>query len=159
MKHCEDRVQGLTPAMGTMKENLNPYEAGASSSIPPNTYASASFPGWSIWGSLVAMLPWPILGVGTCLGLSLFERSSEAVFMFGGVTLIFLLPLLLFVSSEWIIGALIGIVWLLALSLPLWFGSRTVQTRFNLVAVLACKSLFSAIQAGLGFLMIIGKHV
>jgi hypothetical protein len=164
MNHRDNPIEGLTPVKGTVNENHNPYEAGTSSSIPPYPHASASFPGWSIWGSLVVMLPWPILGIGTCLGLSLLERSSEAVFMFGGATLILLLPLVLFVSSlfensEWIFIALIGVVWLLALSLPLWLGRRVAQTGFNLMAVLACQSLFSAIQAGLGFLMIIGKHV
>lgn len=78
--------------------------------------------------------------------------------MFGGVTMIFLLPLGLFVSSEWIFGVLIGLVWLVVLLLPLWFGKNSTHPGFHLRLMLFGQSLFSAIQAGLGFLMILGKQ-
>lgn len=138
-----------------MQEDNNPYEVKSlSPALPMN-----DVPRWSILRSFLVMLPWPMLGIGVCLGLSIFEEASEAVLMFGGLTLIFSLPLGLVVSSEWIFGALIGLVWLLALVLPLWFDEKAMHDKFNVVAILAGQSLFSAIQAGLGFLMILGKSV
>ncbi len=79
--------------------------------------------------------------------------------MFGGVTMIFLLPLGLFVSSEWIFGVLIGMVWLFALLLPLCFGKKSIHPRFHVAVILICQSLFSLVQSGLGFLMVLGKQI
>jgi len=78
--------------------------------------------------------------------------------MFGSVTMIFLFPLAFVVSSEWIYGVLIAIVWLFVLFLPLCLGRRSLHPRFHVELVLVCQSLFSAIQAGLGFLVILGKQ-
>jgi hypothetical protein len=121
--------------------------------------APVTFPGWALFGSLMVMLPWPVLGIVACLGLSLFETASEAIFLFGGVTMIFLMPLGFFVSSEWILGGLVGLVWLYALLLPLGFQRKSIHPKHHVILVLAAQSLFSALQAGLGFLVILGKGI
>ncbi|TWT86379.1 hypothetical protein [Neorhodopirellula pilleata] len=141
-----------------MKEDENPFASPLSSPALPVHDAPVTFPRRALLGSLLVMLPWPMLGIAACMGLSLFEKSSEAIFMFGSITMIFLLPLAFVVTSEWIYGTLIGIVWLLVLFLPLWLGKRALRPRFHVQTVLVCQSLFSAMQAGLGFLMILGKQ-
>jgi hypothetical protein len=73
--------------------------------------------------------------------------------------MIFLLPLGFFVSSEWIFGILVGIVWLTALLLPFGFRKKSLHSKHHVAIVLACQSLFSALQAGLGFLVILGKGI
>jgi hypothetical protein len=141
-----------------VKEDENPFASPLSSPVLPLNDAPVSFPRRAVLGSLLVMVPWPMLGIAACLGLSLFEKSSEAIFMFGSVTMIFLFPLAFVVSSEWIYGTLIGIVWLLVLFLPLCFGKKSLHPRLHVELVLVCQSLFSAIQAGLGFLVILGKQ-
>ncbi len=107
-----------------VKEDNNPFASPLSSSIPPLNDTPVTFPRRPLLGSLLVMVSWPMLGIAVCWGLSLFEKPSEAIFMFGSVTMIFLFPLAFAVSSEWIYGTLIGIVWLLVLFLPLCFGKR-----------------------------------
>lgn len=104
------------------------------------------------------MAPWPMLGIAACLGLSLFEDSGEALFMFGSVTMIFLLPLALVVDSMWIFGALSGFVWLLVFLLPLCFSMKSFHPKLHIQIVLVCQSLFPAIQAVVGFLVVLGKY-
>ncbi|MBL8820102.1 MAG: hypothetical protein JNL58_29025 [Planctomyces sp.] len=70
----------------------------------------------------------------------------------------FLLPLGLYVSSEWIFGVIIGAVWLAVLVLPLRFGKKSVHAKSRIDLVFLCQAIFSAIQAGLGFLLIVGKQ-
>jgi hypothetical protein len=144
--------------MGVVKEDNNPYAMKSSSPELRVNDASNRFPPRALLGSLLVMLPWPLVGIAACLGLSLFEKSSEAIFMFGSVTMLFLLPLAFVVSSEWVFGALIGIVWLLVLFLPLGLGKKSLHPRFRVGLVLVYQSLFSAIQAGFGFLVILGKQ-
>lgn len=141
-----------------MQPNLNPYDANASVTTRPLKEPPAAFPPRALWGSLLVMLPWPLLGMAACLGFSLFEKPSETIFLFGSVTMIFLFPIGMIVNSEWIFGVLVGLVWLIALFAPLWFGKKSLHTRFHVAILLACQSLFSAAQAGLGFLMILGKY-
>jgi hypothetical protein len=141
-----------------MKEDENPFASPLSSPVLPLNDAPVSFPRSAVFGSLLVMVPWPTLGIAACLGLSLFEESNEVVFLFGSVTMIFLLPLAFVVSSEWIYDILIGIVWLLVLFLPICFGKKSLHPRFHVAIVLVCQSLFSAIQAVLGFLVILGKQ-
>jgi hypothetical protein len=69
-----------------------------------------------------------------------------------------LLPLGFVVSSEWIFSVLIGVVWLFALALPLRFGKNASHPRLFLLRMRVCQSVFSAIQAGLGFLLILGRQ-
>ncbi|XZE54324.1 hypothetical protein SH139x_000283 [Planctomycetaceae bacterium SH139] len=141
-----------------MKVDSNPYKATSKLPIPASKVAAASYPGRAILGSLLVMLPWPMLAIGACLSWSLLDTISESVLVFGGITMLFLLPLGFFVSSEWIFGVLIGCVWFFVLLLPLWFGKKPKQQKFGITVVYCCQSVFSAIQAGLGFLMILGKQ-
>ncbi len=142
-----------------VKHDNNPYEVHSLSPGMRVSDAAVTFPGWALFASLLVMLPWPILGIVLCLGLSLFETSSEVIFLFGSVTMIFLLPLGFFVSSEWIFGILVGIVWLAALLLPFGFRRKSIHSKHHVALVLGLQSLFSALQAGLGFLVILGKGI
>lgn len=141
-----------------MQQDLNPYDANASVTTRPLNEPPTVFPPRALWGSLLVMLPWPLLGLAACLGFSLFEKASETIFLFGSITMIFLLPIGMIVNSEGIFGALVGLVWLVALFAPLWFVKKPIHPRLHVPIVLACQSLFSAAQAGLGFLMILGKY-
>lgn len=141
-----------------VKEDNNPYEIKALASETAINHDPVYFSMKALLGSLLVMLPWPLMGIALCLGLSLFEESGEAVFMFGSVTMIFLLPLALVVNSMWIFGALSGLVWLLVLVLPFCFGKSSVLRKVSVPTVLVLQSLFSAIQAGVGFMVVIGKY-
>jgi hypothetical protein len=141
-----------------LNEDNNPYEMNSQSPEFPLNDATVTFPRRALFASLLVMLPWPMFGITACLGLSLFEKPSEAVFLFGSVTMLFLFPLAFVVSSEWVYGLLIGIVWLFTLLLPICFRTRSLHPRFHVELVLVCQSIFSAIQAGLGFLLILGKQ-
>lgn len=144
--------------MDLAKED-NPYAVSALPPVvTPSKTSSVVFSLRALWGSLVVMLPWPVLGIATSMGLSMFEKSSEAIIMFGGATMFLLLPLGFVVSSEWIFGVLIGVVWLFALILPLRLGRKSSHPRLYLMRVRVCQSFFSAIQAGLGFLLILARQ-
>ncbi len=60
--------------------------------VPPSDNKSSANPWIVFLGSLLVMLPWPLLGIGACSALSLFEKSNEAVLMLGGLTLFCLIP-------------------------------------------------------------------
>lgn len=79
--------------------------------------------------------------------------------MFGGVTLFFLLPLALITNEQWVYAVIIGTLWLVVLLAPLWFSRKIAHPRFNMAMIFVLQSLISAIQAGLGFLMILGKGI
>jgi hypothetical protein len=136
----------------------NPYKISSLSPPVVIDTAPVSFPLRAVWGSLAVMLPWPMLGIAACLGLSLFEKSSEAIFMFGSVTMLFLLPLAFVEIAEWVFGVLVGIVWLLVLLLPLCFNKKSLHFKYHVELVFAGQSLFSAVQAGMGFLVVLGKY-
>jgi hypothetical protein len=140
------------------KEDNNPYTVRALPPVLSVNDPPVSFPARALLGSLMVMLPWPIVGIAACVGLSLFEESSEAVFMFGSATMILLLPLAFVVSSEWVFGILVAIVWLSVLLLPVCFGRKCLHPRFHVAIVFVCQSLFAAVQAGLGFLVVLGKQ-
>lgn len=142
-----------------MKEDESPFASPLASSVLPLNDAPISYSRGDLLGSLLVMLPWPMIGIAVCLGLGLFEELGEAVFMFGSVTMIFLLPLALVTDSMWVFGALSVLVWVSVLFLTSFFRRRSLHPRFHLQIVLACQSLFSALQAGIGFLVVLGKQV
>lgn len=141
-----------------MAKEENPYDVSALPPVVTLNKTPDTFSLRALWRSLVVMLPWPVLGIAASMGLSLFEKSSEAIIMFGGATMFLLLPLGLVVSSEWIFGVLIGVVWLFTLALPLNLGRKYSHLKFDVKRVLVFQSLFSATQAGLGFLLILGRQ-
>lgn len=141
-----------------MKEEINPFEIKGTPPERPLSVPPVTFPKKSLVVSLLVMSPWPILGIAACVGLSLFEKSHEAIMLFGGVTMIFLVPLAFFVTAEWIFGTLIGISWLSVALLPLWLANKSQHPMVHGQTVYILQSLFSAAQAGLGFLIILGKQ-
>ncbi len=134
-----------------MKEDSNPYETKSLSPALPLHESSSTFPRHAVLGSLLVMLPWPILGIAACLSLSLFDTSGEAVFMFGGVTVILLLPLALVVSEEWVFGVLIGVVWLSVLALPHFLASKSIHARFHPRSSFSANRYLRPCKPGLGF--------
>lgn len=144
--------------MSVVTDDKNPFEANPYSPGLPLYKAPAVYTGRALIGSLFVMLPWPLLGIAACQGLSLLEAPSEAVLMFGGATMFLLLPLGLLVNSEWIFSMFIGLVWLVALFWPVCFRRKSFDTGLQVQRILVCQSVFSAIQAGLGFLLVLGKQ-
>ena len=90
----------------------------------------------------------------------MFDKISEAVLLFGGLTALLLLPVYLIVPlSETGFGIAIIAIWLLIwIGGSVWFtsGSRTRRAQITVLAVLSGISLC---QATLAFLMILGKNV
>lgn len=109
--------------------------------------------------SAILMLPWPAMAAGVCLSRSMFDENSEAILMFGGVTLLFLLPLAILGAAEWVFGILIGIVWLSVFFLPHWLAKRGWKACDNLAFVFVAQTAFSVVQAALGALMVLAKGV
>ena len=105
-----------------------------------------------------AMVLWPMLGIAA--SVSMFDKISEAVLLFGGLTALLLLPVyLIFPLSETGFGIAIIAIWLLIwIGGSVWFtsGSRTRRAQITVLAVLSGISLC---QATLAFLMILGKNV
>ncbi len=105
-----------------------------------------------------AMVVWPMLGIAA--SFSMFDKISEAVLLFGGLTALLLLPVYLILPlSETVFGIAIIAIWLLIwIGGSLWFmpGSRTGRSQITVLAVLSGISLA---QSALAFLMILGKHV
>ena len=90
----------------------------------------------------------------------MFDKISEAVLLFGGLTALLLLPVYVILPlSETVFGIAIIAIWLLIwIGGSLWFmpGSRTGRSQITVLAVLSGISLA---QSALAFLMILGKHV
>ena len=105
-----------------------------------------------------AMVVWPMLGIAA--SFSMFDKISEAVLLFGGLTALLLLPVYVILPlSETVFGIAIIAIWLLIwIGGSLWFmpGSRTGRSQITVLAVLSGISLA---QSALAFLMILGKHV
>jgi hypothetical protein len=112
-----------------------------------------------IAGSLVAMLPWPLIAIGLCHWLSIFERAGEVPFLFGGVTLLFLIPIMLIAPPpEWLVDTIIVTIWMLVLILPALVVARRRQSWTNVILMFTLQAAFSLLQAGLAFLMMCGKY-
>ena len=114
---------------------------------------------WMFAASLIAMLPWPLIAIGLCVTGSMFEQSNEFILMFGGVTMIFLLPIGMFDPPEWVFTAIFVVVWVFVLLLPVLFAARRKLQRGHLVVAYVLQTGFSIAQAGLGLLMIVGRNV
>ncbi len=109
--------------------------------------------------SFLIMAPWPLVAFGLCTIGSIFEQSNDFILLFGGVTLLFMIPLGLLGSPEWVFSATIGLVWLIGLFVPVVLvASQRLQGRKLLVAYVL-QAVFAAIQAGLGLLMLAGRQV
>jgi len=108
--------------------------------------------------SLAVMAPWPLFGV--LLLHSQFDRNSEALFFFGGITLFPLMILALFGDvSEAVLLTIMMIVWLAVAFLPSFMWRKQLESPGRLVALLAVQSLFAFLQSAMGAMLIIGKSV
>ncbi len=110
-----------------MNEDSNHFAGPLSSASLPMHDTSIVSPTSVIMGSLLAILPWPVLGIVACVELSLLEKPVDAIFMFGSITMLFLLPLAFVGAADWIYGVFIGIAWLMVLLSPLGFGQRCLR--------------------------------
>lgn len=107
--------------------------------------------------SFGVMAPWPLLGI--LITHSYFSNWNEAGLLFGGITGIPLLILVLFGVSETVFVSLLVLVWVAAAIVPgIWLARRLTSRRavFNL---LGAQTLFSLAQAAMGVMMIFGKAV
>lgn len=109
-------------------------------------------------GSLAVMAPWPLFGI--VLMQPLFEKSSEAFMLFGGITLFPLMILALFGSpSEEVLITLFMLVWMAAVVVPGFWLRRRLRSWLAIVGLLGAQSAFSLAQAVMGALLIVGKSV
>ena len=109
--------------------------------------------------SLLSMLPWPFLGISLCILGAAFEQDNDFMLMFGGVTLILLIPLGILDPPEWVFVMSFAVVWILMLVLPAFLVARQKLTRRSLTVVYDLQAVFSFVQAGLGLMMIVGRRV
>lgn len=110
-------------------------------------------------GSLLAMAPWPL--IATSLGMlgRVFEQANDFMLLFGGVTMIFLLPIGLLDPPEWVFVAISAFVWILVLFLPVLVVGSRKRRKVHLAVAFVIQAGFSITQAGLGLLMILGRSV
>ena len=107
--------------------------------------------------SLCIMLPWPAIAIAVCMAWSMLGEPLDAMLMFGGITLLFLLPLGVVATPDWVFAVLIGMAWLATLAIPAW---RTfVGKRDYLFFSFALQFVFAMLQAGLGWLMLWARGV
>lgn len=107
---------------------------------------------------VVAMIPWPMLGVTICIGM--LDQANEAYLLLGGVTGLVIAPLLLPLQApDALFSAVILGVWISAwLVPPIVMLRKNWSTTTSIVVVLG-QSLFSFSQAAMGVLIIFGKGV
>ena len=103
--------------------------------------------------SLISML-------GIMLVRSVFERESEALALFGGVTLFPLMILGIFVPlPEPVILGVMVLVWFAAALVPDLLLRRRLRTWPGIAALLGMQSGFSLAQAVMGALLLMGRSV
>ena len=110
-------------------------------------------------GSLIAMVPWPVLAISLGTLGSMFEQASDFTLLFGGVTMIFLLPIGVLDPPEWVIALIFAFVWIVVLFLPVLVLARRERRKAHMALFFILQAGFSIAQAGLGLLMIAGRHV
>ncbi|MEO1524505.1 MAG: hypothetical protein AAFX06_03675 [Planctomycetota bacterium] len=122
-------------------------------------FAWTDRPAWTVPSllgmSLLGMTLWPVLGVA--VSYTMFDAPSEALLLFGSFIMIVLIPIYAVTASELVLGGLVIAIWL-----GIWTGSSLWMAswpRRGQLGGLLILSLLSLMQAGLGFLMILGKAV
>ena len=70
-----------------------------------------------------------------------------------------MLPLGLLDPPEWVIGVTIGSVWIIVLVLPGLLVASQSLARKKLAGAYVFQAVFSAMQSGLGLLMLAGRQV
>ena len=122
-----------------------------------NERTAFHFPGFFLI-TFGAMVVWPMLAIAA--GFSMLENISEVTLLFGGLTTLFFLPVVVILPSiEEIFEILIIATWLFMwIGCSFWFTSKSHSLRAQLI-VLIVLSTISLGQSALGLLMILGKSV
>ena len=108
---------------------------------------------------MLSMLPWPLFGISLCMMGAIFEQANDFTLLFGGVTLIFLLPLALVDPPEWVLVVIFIFVWIFVFVLPALLVALGKLRKNNLIVAYVLQAVFSVAQAVLGMLMIVGRSV
>ena len=108
-------------------------------------------------------LLWPILlfGIGLSTGLLSPTSPDDLVFLFGGLSVFLLIPVAMVLpqQGELLVMVFIPIIWLAVVVLAPYLLRRRLGKGSYLFLLLLGISLFSLIQAVVGFLMIITRNV
>ncbi|MDX2018209.1 MAG: hypothetical protein SFY95_11305 [Planctomycetota bacterium] len=107
--------------------------------------------------SLAAMAPWPALGI--VVSREQFDTPAEAFALFGGVTLLPLMLLMLVKVPVGVVYAIIVLVWAGAAIAPAVWLRRRLTTWWAIVGLVAAQSAFSLVQAAAAAMLILGKGV
>jgi len=110
--------------------------------------------------SFAAMVPWPVLGTLGLRAIDAFDKWWELTILFGGFTMLGLLPVAIFVDlPEAVYAGVYVLVWLIALlAVPPLVRTRW-KTRRAMFVTIICLGVFSLGQALLGAMMIVGRSV
>jgi hypothetical protein len=148
-------------------DDVNPYIAPENTKVTvtrANTRSVSIALMMGVLGiSLAVMGVCPVLAIGLGTVLGIFDNLGEYVFVFGGVTALFLLPFsFVLVVSDDVFSVAVLVVWCVvlvapALLLPRLRGKRTDQTQASMLILFGLQFVFSFAQAGMGVLLLLGK--
>ena len=113
--------------------------------------------------AFVVAAVWPLLlgWLGWSMGLYSSDMNGEWVLLFGGVSMIFLLPVAYFApqQAELVTMFLVPLFWLAAAFLPPYFLRRKAASKLVLYLMLLGISGFSLCQALVGLFMLATMNV
>ena len=113
--------------------------------------------------TLIVMAPWPIIGLIVTNYAGVLNRIDESALLFGGVTMIFFIPLAFVLPAtnlaNLIFSAVAYIIWLTIATVPPIIITRRTTRRAPLVWMLVIASMLSLVQMLLGALMLFTKSV
>ncbi len=110
--------------------------------------------------SFAAMVPWPVLAILGLRALDAIDKWWELSFVFGGITLLLLIPAAIFINlPDAAYAATALLAWLVALAIVPPVIRSKWKTRFAMYATIIGLGVFSLGQALLGAMMIVGKSV
>ncbi len=108
-------------------------------------------------GSLAVMVPWPLLAI--LATHPYLDNRNEVVLLFGGITGIPVVMLMLVGVSETAAMSLISLAWIAAAVVPDIWLARRLSSRQSVLLLLGAQAAFSFAQAAVGAMMIFGKAV
>ena len=113
--------------------------------------------------TLIVMAPWPIIGLIVTNYAGVLNRIDESALLFGGVTMIFFIPLAFVLPAtnlaNLIFSAVAYIIWMTIATVPPIIITRRTARRTPLVWMLVITSMLSLVQMLLGALMLFTKSV
>lgn len=108
--------------------------------------------------SFLVMIPWPVLGI--VLTYTSWEQADEIIFLFGGVTGIFLIPIFFIIPNiDTALGITILSVWCFVLLIPSLFLTSIRPVFSSNWILYGLQSGFACLQSFIGVLIIWGKYV